>query len=176
MNRFQSVAEKRQTRTAKLTALAAGRSLEEALRIAASMSPEQQKKFVEEQLARMGKTKLQFLAGTAKQALKSVKDAVMPKKEAAAFDGSLDIKDKKYDNSTPMATRIQPPPSDLKRMVNAVSNVFGVAALLLLTGGFMLGFFEKENAETITQLKPLLATFGTGAISLMLKIAASKMK
>jgi hypothetical protein len=175
MNRFQSIAEKRQTRTAKLTALAAGRSLQEALRIAASMTPEQQKQFVEEQLAKMGKTKLQFLAGTAKQALKNVKDAVMPKKEAA-FDGSLDIKDKKYDDSMPMATRIQPPSSDLKRMINAISNVFGVASLLLLTGGFMLGFFEQENAETLTQIKPLLATFGTGAISLMLKIAANKMK
>lgn len=172
MNRLQSVSKKRQTRTAKLKTLTASRSLQEALRIAASMSPEQQKRFVEEQLAAMGKTKLQFLAGTAKDALKGVKDAIMPKKEAA-FDGSMDVKNKKYDTSTPMATRV---PSDMKRLIDNVSNVFGVASLILLTGGMLMGLFEKENAETITQLKPLLATFGSGAISLILKYAASKMK
>lgn len=175
MNTFQSISDKRQTRMAKLQAVAAGRSLQEALRIAASMTPEQQKNFVEEQIAKMGKTKLQFLAGTAKEALVSIKDAIMPKKQAA-FDGTMDIKDKKYDNIGPMTTDIQEPPSGLKTNLERISNVFGIAALILLTGGLMLGFFEKENAETITHLKPILATFGAGAISLIARFAASKTK
>ncbi len=174
MNKLQRIAERRQVRTAKLTAKA-GMSLADALRRAASMSEAEQQKFVEDQLAAMGKTKLQFLAGTAGEALKKVKDAILPKKQAAV-DGMTDIKDNKYDNIGPMATRVQAPPSELKQNLQRVSSVFGILSIVLLTGGFLVGLFEPENRETITQLKPLLATFGTGAISLLLHYAANKVK
>jgi Sec-independent protein translocase protein TatA len=173
MSTFSSISERRQLRTAKLKTVTAGMSIQEALRMAASMTPEQQKKFVEEHLAAMGKSKIQFLASQAGEAIRKVKDVF--KKKDAAFDGMMDVKDKKdYGNTGPMATRNEGPSSQTSSMLKKISNVFGVATVILLMGGMLMGLFEPENQETITQLKPILVTFGAGAISLLTGIAASK--
>ena len=174
MRKLQKVSERRALRTASLTVIAGGRSLKEALEIAASMTPQQQKEFVERELARLGKSKIQFLAGQAGQVLGKIKDVLKGKQ--AAFDGMKDIKDPQLESTGPMAVRNPEPPSHLKQLLQRVSSVAGIAAVIILMGGAILGLFEPENRETITHLKPLLATFGAGAVSLISGFAASKIK
>lgn len=158
MKKFKRIAERRQIRTATMT-VTAGRSLAEALRIAASMTPEQQKQFVEEQLASMGKSKLQFLAGTAGEAMRKVKDIF--KKTEAAFDGLRDVKDQR-----------QEPSPELKSNLQKISNEYGVAALVLLAGSALLSwFFEDHNIEIMHLLKPILLSFGGAAVFLISKYA-----
>jgi len=171
MSTFKSISAKRQIRTAKLKTVTSGLSLQEALRMAASMTPEQQKKFVEDRLAEMGKNKIQFLAGQAGDVVNKVKNVF--RKKDAAFE---DVKDKGLTPSGPIARRNPEPPSQLQSMLRGVSSVFGVAAVMLLAGGMLMGLFEPENQETLSQLRPLLATFGAGAISLLTGYAANKVE
>ena len=157
MNKLSGINLRRADRGMSLEVVANAMTLEDALRIAASMSDEEKRSFIKSRIASIG------YRGVLSLVKNFIKSIFSSKKTAAMYEGF---------NKTPDTSS----PSKAKQLLEGVRDISGFIVLAIIMHGVFTGFFEPDNSETMMNLKNLAALTGAGLVSFLADIPSSKIK